>query len=128
MKEAPFPEDLRRFILTSVESVPYLEALLLMRGEAATVWNIGLIARRLYIGEKQTGEIVKALQGAGLIVNKDHDPDNWCYRPASSELASMIDRLADFYAGNLLAVTHLIHSLDKRKAKQFSEAFIWRKD
>ena len=33
------PDDVRRFILTSVPSVPYLEAMLLLRGEPQAAWD-----------------------------------------------------------------------------------------
>ncbi len=51
----------------------------------------------------------------------------YCYRPASAELAAMIDRLAAFYASNLVDVTHLIHATHERKAEKFANAFIWRR-
>jgi hypothetical protein len=37
----------------------------------------------------------------------------------------MIDRLADAYASNLVAVTNLIHSKIDRKAQHFAGAFKW---
>jgi hypothetical protein len=122
------PEDLRRFILTSVESVPYLEAVLLLRGEPRTPWDIKLVARRLYISDRKSADILLALHGAGLIAHTADDPAQWCYRPVSSELRDMVNRLAALYASNLVEVTHLIHSRHDRRAQQFAEAFRWRKD
>jgi hypothetical protein len=46
------PEDVRRFILSSVGSVPYLEALLLLRSAPEVSWGARQVAQRLYIGEK----------------------------------------------------------------------------
>jgi hypothetical protein len=40
----------------------------------------------------------------------------------------LLDRVATHYAGNLLAITDLIHSSINRRANQFADAFRWRKD
>ena len=66
MSKIAVPDEVRRFILTSVPSVPYLEALLLLRGEPAHSWNASQVARRLYIGEAQAQELLDALQQSGI--------------------------------------------------------------
>jgi hypothetical protein len=52
MANSPIPEELRRFILTSVPSVPFLEALLLMRADQTQPWRSDTLAARLYVREK----------------------------------------------------------------------------
>src|SRR3569832_623955 len=42
----PIPDDVRRFILASVPSVPYLEAMLLLRAEPELPWDKEALARR----------------------------------------------------------------------------------
>lgn len=49
MAREELPDEVRRFILKSVVSVPYLEALLLMRDNPNVVWDVDEVARRLYI-------------------------------------------------------------------------------
>ena len=39
MDNAAIPEDIRRFVLTSIPSVPFLEALLLMRAAPEQPWS-----------------------------------------------------------------------------------------
>jgi hypothetical protein len=113
MSETQVPPDLRTFILVSVGSVPYLEAMLLLRREPELPWDARRLARRL-------------LQ-AGIVVPTGDSDAAFCYRPQTPELAAMVDRLAAFYASNLVDVTHLIHSTHERKAEKFANAFIWRK-
>jgi hypothetical protein len=43
------PEDLRRFLLFSVPSVPFLEALLLFHAEPDASFHVDAVARRLYL-------------------------------------------------------------------------------
>jgi hypothetical protein len=129
MPGAPaIPDDIKRFILTSVPSVPYLEAMLLLRNEAASPWDCPRLAQRLYLSEKAAASLLTELYDAGVIRAHEQSPDSYCFSPASGALRDMIDRLADAYATQLVEVTHLIHSRTGKKAQQFADAFKWRKD
>lgn len=122
------PEDVRRFILSSVSSVPYLEALLLLRSAAEVPWNARQVAQRLYVSEKLARELLQDLASNGVACAEAAEPPLFRYQPASPELHELLDRVADFYARHLVAVTHLIHSRTDKRSHQFANAFRWRKD
>jgi hypothetical protein len=128
MPREPIPEDIRRFILTSISSVPYLEALLLLRQGADQAWDILTVAQRLYISEKTAADLLVDLRAAGFIVVTDAETALYRYHPSSEELGQLIDHLADTYAKNLVEVTNIIHSKTGKRAQQFADAFKWRKD
>ena len=128
MGREPIPEELRRFILTSVRSVPSVEALLLFRGARGEPVDTRSIAQRLYMPEKAAAEIIQELHAAGMLERDPHRGDRHRYAPASPELAAMLDMLATFYATHLVDVTQLIHSVGARRAMQFADAFKLRKD
>jgi hypothetical protein len=123
------PEDLRRFVLTSIPSVPFLEALLLLRADPDLVWRRDTLARRLYVREKTADSLLADLCTAGMAA-RTHDPMGAGYRysPDSAALRARIDGLAEVYASQLVDVTLLIHASLERKAQQFADAFKWRKD
>lgn len=127
MKYPELPDHVRRFLLTSVPSVPYLEAVLLLRGQR-TAWTAAAVSRRLYLREEAAGELLEALQTTGLARGVEGDVPTFAYSPATPELAAMLDDVAKAYASNLVAVTDLIHSRLDRRAQQFADAFRWRKD
>ena len=129
MTHSPIPEDLRRFILTSVPSVPFLEAMLLLRADPTQQWESAMLASRLYIRERVASQVLADLCTAGIAQPCDA-PATHCHRyaPASEALRDRIDRLADLYARQLVDVTHLIHSSIERQAQQFADAFRLRKD
>lgn len=129
MAQQAIPEDIRRFVLASIPTVPHLEALLLLRGTPGP-WSAGAVAERLYLGEKLATGLLDDLcnSGMALAATTQQAPASYCYQPASELLRTTIDSLADFYARHLVEVTHLIHSKDDRKAQQFADAFKWRKD
>ncbi len=126
MSRKNIPDDLRRFILTSIPSVPYLEALLLLRGDPARGWDSFTVAARLYIGEAQALELLQAMQQAGMCIRTEDG--RFTYGPATPELARVVDALAVTYSKDLVGVTDLIHSRLEKRAQQFADAFRWKKD
>lgn len=128
MKSDSLADDLRRFILTSIVSVPYLEAMLLLRNEPEQPWDKARLAQRLYMDEKRASELLALLLQAGVMRVAEPELPSFCYAPATSELRVIIDRLAQAYSAHLVEVTHLIHSTTNRQAQQFADAFKWRKE
>jgi hypothetical protein len=123
------PADLRRFILTSIPSVPFLEAVLLLRAEPQRAWDTADVARRLYLPEAHAAELIEQLVGAGVARARQSGKAAPCsYAPVTPDLANMLERTAHRYAADLVGVTGLIHSRIDKKAQQFADAFRWRKD
>ncbi|WP_119156933.1 hypothetical protein [Caldimonas tepidiphila] len=116
------PDDLRRFVLTSVPSVPYLEAvLLLLRAEPGRECSLSDVARALYVSERIAGELLQALVEAG--VAQAGGAGGYRYGPADPALAAMLERLAQAYAQDLIAITNLIHDRVQKNAQRFADAF-----
>jgi len=130
MAQQPIPDDIRRFVLTSIPSVPHLEALLLLRAGEAEFWSAAMVAERLYIGEKVALGVMRDLCRAGMSEPRELPGGLFQYRyqPASDAMRALIDQLAVLYGSHLLEVTYLIHSALERKAHMFADAFKWRKD
>lgn len=129
MGRAELPEDIRRFILTSVPSVPYLEAILLLRTDPDVGWDVRRLASRLYVAERQAAEVLSALAAAGIAQSEEQgDTALFRYAPATAELRERLDALAQAYLANLVGVTDLIHARIDKRAQQFADAFRLRKD
>jgi len=130
MVQQPIPEDIRRFILTSIPSVPHLEALLLLRANVQQGWRAETVAGRLYIRDRLAQQLLDDLCEAGMAAPcaTEHESATYRYRPSSDALGGTIDQLAELYSKRLVDITHLIHSKLDRKAQQFADAFRWRKD
>ena len=126
MRRGDIPDDVRRFILTSIPSVPYLEAVLLLRSEPQTRWHARTLASRLYVPERQGAELLANLAAAGIAAGAAED--GYSYQPATGELRERIEALARTYSANLVGVTDLIHSRIEKRAHQFADAFRFRKD
>ncbi len=121
-------DDIKRFILTSIPSVPYLEATLLLRGDTSLPWDSARLAQRLYLSEKAAAALLAELHETGMLALEEQSSAQYRFAPSNDELKQMIDRLADAYSAHLVEVTNLIHAKTGKKAQQFADAFKWRKD
>ena len=128
MPREPIPEDLRRFILTSIPSVPFVEAMLIFRDARGAAVSNEFVSKRLYMPEQASAEVIQQLRGTGIVEPAGADPISHRYRPESPELAAMLEMLAAFYRSHLVDVTDMIHSRTARRARQFADAFKLRKD
>ena len=124
MADDPIPADLRDFILRYIDSVAHLEALLLLRANPETAWGAAAVAARLYSSAEQAGEVLAQLCDEHLLVCED---GIYRYAGQPPEHLTMIDRLAESYAKQLIPITNLIHS-KPRRIRQFADAFKFRKD
>jgi hypothetical protein len=124
MARGELPAEVRRFILTSIPSVPFLEAVLLLRAEPAQAWDVYRLSRRLYVSERVATDLLQQLAASGIAAQ---DGAQVRYSPVD-ELGSLVDALATAYAGDLVTVTDLIHSRIDKRAQQFADAFRFRKE
>jgi hypothetical protein len=122
------PDDVRRFVLTSVPSVPWLEAALLLHAQPGQARTVAELAARLYVPERNAAELLKALCAAGIAQCTDEPEPRYRYAPKDAALAEVMDRLVRVYAEDLVGVTTLIHDATQRSAQRFSDAFRLRKD
>jgi hypothetical protein len=125
MTKSEISPQVRRFVLTSIASVPHMEALMLARETAPTRWNAAALARRLYVAPAIAAGLLADLGKAGLLAC-DADSGACYYDARSSALADIVDQLAAFYATHLVEITVLIHSRLDRQAQQFANAFDFR--
>jgi DNA-binding IclR family transcriptional regulator len=117
------PRDVREFLLKTIASVAELEALLLMRREAAC-WDADALAQRLYVSPAEAERVLRTLMSLGF-VNKD--AQGYRYHCSSVEVDAMVERTAEVHARQLIAVTKLIHD-HGRKIRRFADAFRFRRD
>ena len=125
MAATDIPDDVRRFVLAAIPSVPHLEALLLLRGPPVDSWSPAQLARRLYVDDSTGIRLLDDLRDAGLAVA---DADGWRYYPSEASLHAVVEQLATVYSRHVIAITELIHSSSERKAHRFADAFRLRKE
>jgi len=121
------PDDVRRFVLTSIPSIPYLEAALLLQRDPVFPWDAFTVARALYVTPPRAAALLGELVSAGLAT---FDPSRqiYTYSPRDEALAGMLDRLLALYRSDTIGVTRLVHDATQRSAHRFASAFNIRKE
>jgi hypothetical protein len=127
IEQPRIPEEVARFVLIHIPSIPYLEAMLLLRRESGQTWTAQQLAQRLYQSERAAQEVLSELCTNGVTECVEDDALRYRYQPNSEDLAGMIEQLEGAYAAHLIDITNLVHSKSSKRAKQFADAFLWRK-
>jgi hypothetical protein len=118
------PDDVRRFLIGAIPSVPHLEALLLLREEPGD-WTAAAVARRIYVSTERAALLLRDLGQQRLLVQRG---DTFQYGPEDDRLKATIERLAALYARHVVDIARLLHAKLDTSAEEFSKAFRLRKD
>jgi hypothetical protein len=124
--EDPNPQraELDRFILTEIDSVPHLEALLLLWNSRPKQWGVDEIAGLLFIPADRTREILQDLQQRELVVMTF----SGCFYNSSYSRGSLMEELDRTYRRELVRVSNMIHSKASPAVREFARAFRFKKE
>ena len=123
-----FPPELKQFIEHHIESVPQLEALLLLRREPQRQWEAAEIAKALYIPEDVASSLLAEFGRRGFAVLAPPTTVRYTYRTRDEESDRLIDQLASVYQERRVAVISLIYSKPLHKVQTFADAFRFGKE
>jgi DNA-binding MarR family transcriptional regulator len=112
-----------RFLLDSIDTVPHLEALLLLFQAPATSWTVVQLAARIYVNDKQAHSILEDLARRSLIVRIEQTPTAYQYVSRSPEQTALLEKVAQSYRTQLVQVTRFIHSNASGSVRDFARAF-----
>jgi DNA-binding MarR family transcriptional regulator len=129
MPGEPFDrEQIDRFILDEIDSVPQLEALLLIWNSRPKEWSVEDIARALYVSNDGAQAILKDLASRRLIVEVSGNRGQYTLLAESPEKSAMLAALDRTYRRELVRISTMIHSKASRAVRDFARAFRFTKD
>jgi hypothetical protein len=111
-------DDVERFILNRIPSVPYLEAALFFQSAPLIPRSAEGVAEALYLSQSTAQRLLQALCDGGVLAREGQI---YRYAPKSS-LRKPLDRVAEAYRTNLIQVTQLIHDATHKDARRFPES------
>jgi len=121
---AGLPDEVVRFLQERIDSVPHLEALLII-WESSRSWNAAGMAARLYVAEPAAQAVLQDLQRAGLATADDN---GWFSFDASSEMAEVVPQVAESYRRSVIRVATLLHNKASSPVREFARAFNLKKE
>ena|SRR5688572_30644951 len=125
----PIPESVLRFLAERIESVPHLEALLLLWQSPGRDWSLDEVATRVYVSRDFASQLLEDLARHNL-VRAGGTPSAPTYRYAADwpEGSRLMPEVAATYSRHLVRVAQLIHSKASLGVREFARAFQLKKD
>jgi predicted transcriptional regulator len=123
------PEDVKQFLLKSIDSIAQWEGLLLLQARPEKAWDVTEVAQNLYLLEADAARLLAALEALGMIKTEPTpDPALYRYEPRAALDDVIIKRAAELYKQSVIPITKVIHSKSKSRVQAFADAFRIRKD
>ena len=110
--------DVDRFIMDRVDSVPHLEALLLLWRERPQIWSAESLAIRLWVKPDVARDILQDLVRERLIVAMSGS-DKFFYQP-DPERDGLLRSLNDIYREEMIRISTMIHSKPSSAVREFA--------
>lgn len=122
--QTPQISEVDAFVIAEIESVPHLEALLLIWNDRPRKWSISDMARAIYLAENETQFILRDLVQRQLIVMES---DKYRYN-ASHPKTDVVAKLDSIYRREIVRISNMIHSKPSASVRAFARAFKLTKD
>lgn len=128
MKEAGFDDEVHRFLLNEVDSVPQMEALLLLWESRPRQWPETELAVRLYVTPDALRTILAPLIQRRLVLSHSESAATYSYHSRSADTDRLMEAAASTYRHDLIRITTLIHSKASPALREFARAFRLKKE
>ena len=120
-------EEVYRFILNEIDSVPQMEALLVWESRPKR-WAENEIAERLYVGTDTVRNIMQELVRRRLLAAEAQSARQYFYESKSEDLDGLIEVVAATYRHDLVRVSTFIHTKTSSAVRDFANAFKFTKE
>ena len=129
MSEQPreFKPELQQFILEQIDSVPHLEALLLLWRSRPKSWSVEDMAASLYVPSELAGNILRDLGIKGLIQVLENSPRTYQYL-STEDQDRLLTQVETAYRRELIQLTRMIHTKAPSAVREFARAFKFTKE
>jgi hypothetical protein len=116
-----------RFLAENIDSVPQLEALLLIGEYPDRTWSAEQVATRIYVRLDRAETILAALHRRRLVDRTENLPDTYRFTTAEDARA-LVAEVGDAYRTNVVVLTRFIHENASASVREFARAFDLKKD
>ena len=118
-----------QFILDEIDSVPHLEALLLVWSRRPKRWSTEEMARELYVEPERAAKILQDLVNRSLIsTNQEANAAFFFYQTKPSDRDELFETLDKIYRAEVVRVSTMIHAKASPAVRDFARAFRFKKE
>ena len=116
-----------QFLRDQIDTVPHLEALLLLWNSRPKPWSVEDVAEGLFVPPKAAKDVLDDLARLGLIAAASGSAATYHYEP-QPDRDRIVDAVHSTYRRELIRVSRLIHSKPSAAVREFARAFRLKKD
>jgi DNA-binding transcriptional regulator GbsR (MarR family) len=120
--------DPYEFILEKIDSVPHLEALILLWNSRPVGWTAEELSSRLYVSKERASDVLRDLQRLETAQEIPGPPQKFSYFPRSKEQDELMHQVDTAYRHDLVRISSMIHAKASSPVREFARAFRLRKD
>ena len=125
----PAPQiDVYEYILEKIESVPHLEAIILLWNSRPVGWTAEELSSRLYVPADRTDQIIQDLVRQQLVQQGPGSPARFSYLPRNDEQNEWMFRVDTAYRREIVRISTMLHSKASPSVREFARAFRFKKD
>lgn len=117
-----------RFVLEQIDSVPHLEALLLLFNSQPKAWSTDEMAKSLYVRNEVAAKILDSLLHLNLIAISPNQPELFFYSPDDEAQNRLLSEVDAVYRKEVVRISSMIHSKASAGVRDFARAFRFKKD
>jgi hypothetical protein len=121
------PQRVLQFLAENIDSVPQLEALLLIGEYPDRSWSAEQVATRIYVRVDRAESILAALHRRRLVDRPENLPDGYRFTTAEDS-RRLVAEVSDAYRSNVVVLTRFIHENASASVREFARAFDLKKD
>jgi DNA-binding IscR family transcriptional regulator len=122
---AEVTQEVLQFLTDHIDSVPHLEALLLLWENPTTIWQENEIAARIYVRPETAADIVRSFVRRGFV---RAEPEGGYRYESRWDQRNTMATVANAYRQNLIPVSTFIHSKASSSVREFARAFEFKRD
>jgi len=128
MPESNRGADVYEYILEKIDSVPHLEAVILLWNSRPVGWTAEELASRLYVPTERSNEILQDLVRQQLVQQSAASPPRFSYLPRSEEQNEWMFRVDTAYRREIVRISTMLQSKASPSVREFARAFRFKKD
>lgn len=128
MTTPEIPARVLQFLAERIDSVPQLEALLLLWENPQRQWSEEELAARIYVSRPVAATILQALLRQQLVTAESVPSTRYRYNPQWDAAGETMEEVAASYRRHLVPIATFIHSRASTAVREFARAFDLKKD
>jgi len=128
MTSPQIPARVLQFLAERIDTVPQLEALLLLWENPQRLWSEEELAARIYVGRAAAAAILHSLQRHQLVTSDPASAARYRYNPQWDPSGEVMPEVAAAYRRHLVPLATFIHSRASTAVREFARAFDLKKD